>query len=72
MGDGIGQWEEVEEHSLEKKVEECKEEVLTWATSLLVPEGEVALLPCQAGEEVTWERQGKPIEVLQPHLVHPS
>ena len=64
-GDGIGQWEEVEEHSLEEKEEGvCKEQVLTWATSLLVPEGELALLPCQAGEEVRWDRQGEPIEVL--------
>ena len=64
-GDGIGQWEEVEEHSLEEEEEEdvCKEQVLTWATSLLVPEGEMALLPCQAGEDVTWNRQGAPIEV---------
>ena len=62
-GDGIGQWEEVEEHSLEEEEDVCKEQVLTWATSLLVPEGEMALLPCQAGEEVTWNRQGAPIEV---------
>ena len=67
MGDGIGQWEEVDEHSLEEEGRVCKEEVLTWATSLLVPEGELALLPCQAGEEVTWDRQGKPIEVLLLH-----
>ena len=62
-GDGVGQWEEVEEPNLEEEGV-CKEEVLTWASSLLVPEGELALLPCQAGEEVTWDRQGEPIEVL--------
>ena len=62
-GDGVGQWEEVEEPNLEEEGV-CKEEVLTWASSLLVPEGELALLPCQAGEEVTWDRQGQPIEVL--------
>ena len=28
----------------------CPEEILTWAGSLLVPEGEVAVLPCQAGQ----------------------
>ena len=28
----------------------CSEEILTWAGSLLVPEGEVAVLPCQAGQ----------------------
>ena len=58
-----GQWEEVEMHTQEEE-EVCREQVLTWASSLLVPVGELALLPCQAGEEVRWDRQGEPIEVL--------
>ena len=62
--EGDGQWEEVEQHSLEEQEGMCKEQVLTWASSLLVPEGELAVLPCQAGEEVTWDRQGDPIEVI--------
>ena len=77
--EGDGQWEEVEQHSLEEQEEEqeegegvCKEQVLTWASSLLVPEGELAMLPCQAGEEVTWDRQGEPIEVLERGLPHSS
>ena len=59
-----GQWEEVEMHTQEEEEEVCREQVLTWASSLLVPVGELALLPCQAGEEVRWDRQGEPIEVL--------
>ena len=51
---------------------------MTWAGSLLVPEGEVAILPCQAGqagqvgqgqagELVKWNRQGEPLKVLSGH-----
>ena len=61
--EGDGQWKEVEMHT-QKEEEVCREQVLTWASSLLVPVGELALLPCQAGEEVRWDRQGEPIEVL--------
>ena len=39
--------------------EEGEEQVVTWATSMMVEEGEVAVLPCHTGGEVQWRRSGE-------------
>ena len=41
----------------EAECEEGEEEVVTWATSMMVEEGEVAVLPCHTGGRVRWERR---------------